>query len=166
MRETQEREFDEFVLARQQKLLRTAFLLCGDWHLAEDLTQNALAKVYLAWNRVQRVESVEAYVHRVLFRTYIDTYRRRRKQEILSAAVPETAGVEPASDVRMALLTALGKITPRYRAVLVLRFWEDWSVGDTADALGISTGTVKSHTHRGLEQLRSVLGDQVLDFVL
>jgi RNA polymerase sigma-70 factor (sigma-E family) len=166
MRGAHEREFDEFVLARQQKLLRTAFLLCGDWHLAEDLTQNALAKVYVAWARIQRVGSVDAYVHRILFRTYIDTYRRRRKQEILSAAVPDVAGVEPESEVRMALLTALGRITPRYRAVLILRFWEDWSVGDTADALGISTGTVKSHTHRGLEQLRSVLGEQVLDLVL
>ncbi|MEY9888108.1 RNA polymerase sigma-70 factor (sigma-E family) [Catenulispora sp. MAP12-49] len=165
MREAREREFDEFVLARQHRLLRTAYLLCGDWHLAEDLTQNALAKVYTAWNRIQRVEQIDGYVHRILFRTYVDTYRRRRKQEILSAAVPDVAGTGIASDVRLTLLSALAKVTPRYRAVLVLRFWEDRSVEETADALGISAGSVKSHTHRGLHQLRSVLGDQALDLI-
>jgi RNA polymerase sigma-70 factor (sigma-E family) len=165
MREAREREFDEFVLARQHRLLRTAYLLCGDWHLAEDLTQNALAKVYTAWNRIQRVEQIDGYVHRILFRTYVDTYRRRRKREILSAAVPDVAGTGIASDVRLTLLAALAEVTPRYRAVLVLRFWEDRSVEETADALGVSAGTVKSHTHRGLQQLRSVLGDQALDLI-
>jgi RNA polymerase sigma-70 factor (sigma-E family) len=169
MREAREREFDEFVLARQQRLLRTAYLLCGDWHLAEDLTQNALAKVYVSWARIKRVDNVDAYVHRMLFRTYIDTYRRRRKQEILSAAVPDVAAAEAGgragSEVRMALISALAKVTPRYRAVLVLRFWEDRSIPETADALGISEGSVKSHTHRGLHQLRSVLGDQALELV-
>jgi RNA polymerase sigma-70 factor (sigma-E family) len=165
MREAREREFDEFVLARQPRLLRTAYLLCGDWHLAEDLTQNALAKVYVGWNRIQRVGQIDAYVHRILFRTYVDTYRRRRKREILSAAVPDVAGTGTASDVRLTLLAALAEVTPRYRAVLVLRFWEDRSVTETSDALGITEGSVKSHTHRGLQQLRSVLGDQALDLI-
>jgi len=165
MRESQEREFDEFVLARQQKLLRTAYLLCGDWHLAEDLTQNALAKVYTSWARIQRVDQVDAYVHRMLFRTFVDTYRRRRQREILSAAVPDVAGMETASDARLTLLAALAKVSPRYRAVLILRFWEDRSVDETATALGISGGTVKSHTNRGLHQLRAVLGDQALDLI-
>ena len=168
MREAREREFDEFVLARQQRMLRTAYLLCGDWHLAEDLTQNALAKVYVGWARIQRVDNVDAYVHRMLFRTYVDTYRRRRKQEILSAAVPDVAdGMDIAKhgEVRMALLAALARVTPRYRAVLVLRFWEDRSITEAAEALGISEGSVKSHTHRGLQQLRSVLGDQALDLI-
>jgi len=171
MREAREREFDEFVLARQQRMLRTAYLLCGDWHLAEDLTQNALAKVYVGWARIQRVDNVDAYVHRMLFRTYVDTYRRRRKQEILSAAVPDVADNAGGADiayrgeVRMALLAALARVTPRYRAVLVLRFWEDRSIGEAAEALGISEGSVKSHTHRGLHQLRSVLGDQALDLI-
>jgi RNA polymerase sigma-70 factor (sigma-E family) len=165
MREAREQEFDEFVLARQQRLLRTAYLLCGDWHLAEDLTQNALAKVYVGWHRIQQVEQLDAYVHRMLFRTYVDAYRRRRKREILSSAVPDVAGTGIASDVRLTLLAALAEVTPRYRAVLVLRFWEDRSVGETADALGISVGSVKSHTHRGLQKLRSVLGDQALDLI-
>jgi RNA polymerase sigma-70 factor (sigma-E family) len=168
MRKASEREFDEFVLARQHRMLRTAYLLCGDWHLAEDLTQNALAKVYVGWARIQRVDNVDAYVHRMLFRTYVDIYRRRRKQEILSAAVPDVAdGTDVANhgDVRMALLAALARVTPRYRAVLVLRFWEDRSITEAAEALGISEGSVKSHTHRGLHQLRSVLGDQVLDLI-
>lgn len=168
MREAQEHDFNEFVLARQQRMLRTAYLLCGDWHLAEDLTQNALAKVYVTWARIQGVDSVDAYVHRILFRTYIDTYRRRRKQEILSAAVPDVADARGASghgDVRVVLLAALAKVTPRYRAVLVLRFWEDRSVTEAARALGISEGSVKSHSHRGLHQLRSVLGDQALDLI-
>jgi len=165
MREAQEREFDEFALARQQRLLRTAYLLCGDWHLAEDLTQNAMAKVYTSWARIQRVDQVDTYVHRILFRTFVDTYRRRRQREILSAAVPDVAGAGTASDVRLTLLAALAKVTPRYRAVLVLRFWEDRSVDETAAALGISKGTVKSHSSRGLQQLRSVLGDQALDLI-
>ena len=168
MREAREREFDEFVLARQQRMLRTAYLLCGDWHLAEDLTQNALAKVYVGWARIQRVDNVDAYVHRMLFRTYIDTYRRRRRQEILSAVVPDVAdaaNVANHGEVRMALLAALARVTPRYRAVLVLRFWEDRSISEAAEALGISEGSVKSHTHRGLHQLRSVLGDQALDLI-
>ena len=168
MREAQEHDFNEFVLARQQRMLRTAYLLCGDWHLAQDLTQNALAKVYVEWARIQRVDSVDAYVHRMLFRTYIDTYRRRRKQEILSAAVPDVADVDSEAgrgDVRLVLLAALAKVTPRYRAVLVLRFWEDRSITEAAAALGISEGSVKSHSHRGLHQLRSVLGDQVLDLI-
>lgn len=167
MREERERGFDEFVIARQRQMLRTAYLLCGDWHLAEDLTQNALAKVYVGWARIQRVDNVDAYVHRMLFRTYVDTYRRRRKREILSDAVPEVADLATAGDgdVRMALLAALAQVTPRYRAVLVLRFWEDRSIPEAAEALGISEGTVKSHTHRGLHQLRSVLGDQALDLI-
>ncbi|GAA2062476.1 SigE family RNA polymerase sigma factor [Catenulispora yoronensis] len=165
MRKAQEREFDEFVLARQQRLLRTAYLLCGDWHLAEDLTQNVLAKVYMAWGRIQRVDNVDPYVHRILFRTYIDTYRRRRKREILSAAVPEVADRADNGEVRMTLLAALAQVPPRYRAVLVLRFWEDRSIPETAEALGITAGSVKSHTHRGLHQLRTVLGDQVRELV-
>ena len=167
MRKAREREFDEFVLARQHRLLRSAYLLCGDWHLAEDLTQNALAKVYVVWGRIQRVDNVDGYVHRVLYRTFVDTYRRRRKQEILSAAVPDVAdvGYVDTGEVRMALLAALAKVSPRYRAVLVLRFWEDRSIPEAAEALGITEGAVKSHTHRGLNQLRSVLGDQALDLI-
>ena len=165
MREEREREFDEFVIARQRRMLRTAYLLCGDWHLAEDLTQNALAKVYVGWARIQRVDNVDAYVHRMLFRTYIDTYRRRRKREILSDAVPDVADLAGDGDLRRALLKALAQVSPRYRAVLVLRFWEDRSIPEAAEALGLSEGTVKSHTHRGLHQLRTVLGDQALDLI-
>jgi RNA polymerase sigma-70 factor (sigma-E family) len=172
MREAREHDFNEFVLARQHRMLRTAYLLCGDWHLAEDLTQNALAKVYVGWARIQRVDNVDAYVHRMLFRTYIDTYRRRRKQEILSAVIPDIADAgggagEGGGDgaVRLVLLAALAKVTPRYRAVLVLRFWEDRSITEAAGALGISEGSVKSHTHRGLHQLRTVLGDQALELI-
>ena len=121
--------------------MRTVYLMCGDWHLAEDQTQNAMAKVYTSWARIQRVDQVDTYVHRILFRTFVDTYRRRRQREILSAAVPDVAGAGTASDVRLTLLAALAKVTPRYRAVLVLRFWEDRSVDETAAALGISKGT-------------------------
>jgi RNA polymerase sigma-70 factor (sigma-E family) len=166
MREADEREFDEFVLARQARMRRTAYLLCGDWHLAEDLTQNTLAKVYTQWNRILRVDTVDAYVHRILFRTYIDTYRRRRRREILSSVVPDVADAPHAvSDVRLTLLAALGQMSHRYRAVLVLRYWEDRSITETAEALGVSEGTVKSHSSRGLNQLRAILGDQLADLV-
>ncbi|MFS8200388.1 SigE family RNA polymerase sigma factor [Streptomyces sp. CWNU-52B] len=154
--------FDEFARSRQAQLRRTAYLLCGDWHLAEDLTQTALAKLYSVWRRVRRHEAPDAYARKVLFRTFVDETRRRRWWERPGAYDFDT--VAPATDpaLRVTLLDALRKVPARSRAVLVLRFWEDQSVEATAAALGCSVGTVKSQTSRGLATLRRVLGDTAL----
>ncbi|MEU9184679.1 SigE family RNA polymerase sigma factor [Streptomyces sp. NPDC048484] len=154
--------FDEFARSRQAQLRRTAYLLCGDWHLAEDLTQTALAKLYAVWRRVRRHEAPDAYARKVLFRTFVDETRRRRWWERPGAYDFDI--VAPATDpaLRVTLLDALRKVPARSRAVLVLRFWEDQSVEATAAALGCSVGTVKSQTSRGLATLRRVLGDTAL----
>lgn len=154
--------FDEFARSRQAQLRRAAYLLCGDWHLAEDLTQTSLAKLYAVWRLVRRTDSPDAYVRKVLYRTFVDETRRRRWWE--RPGTYEYDAVAPAQDpeLRLTLLDALRQVPARSRAVLVLRFWEYQSVGETAAALGCSTGTVKSQTSRGLAALRRILGDTPL----
>lgn len=154
-------EFDEFARSRQARLRRAAYLLCGDWHLAEDLTQTALAKLYAVWRQV-RMDSPDSYARKVLFRTFVDETRRRRWWERPSAQQYDVAAPAHDPDLRLTLLAALRQVPARSRAVLVLRFWEDQSVEATAAALGCSTGTVKSQTSRGLATLRRILGDTPL----
>ncbi|MFD3378496.1 MULTISPECIES: SigE family RNA polymerase sigma factor [unclassified Streptomyces] len=154
-------DFDEFARSRQAQLRRTAYLLCGDWHLAEDLTQTALAKLYAAWRRV-RLDSPDGYARKVLFRTFVDETRRRRWWERPRAYEFDVAAPARDPELRLTLLAALRQVPARSRAVLVLRFWEDQSVEATAAALGCSVGTVKSQTSRGLTALRRILGDTPL----
>ena len=162
-----EASFREFVDARSRRLVRTAFLLTGDWYLAEDLVQETLAKLYIRWRRVTRRDDVDAYARKALVNTFIDTTRRPWRREQAVAAVPERPdGGDPAdgSDpaTRSQLLVALAQVPARQRAVLVLRFWEDLSVDQVAELLGCSSGNVKSQTSRGLDHLRRVLGPQTL----
>ncbi|MGH8890065.1 MAG: SigE family RNA polymerase sigma factor [Acidothermaceae bacterium] len=159
-----EADFRNFAESNMRGLRRTAFLLCGDWHHADDVVQTVLAKLYANWTKIQRRERVEAYVRTMIVRATFD--RRRRfswQREITSARPPET----PSDDNhhiedRIVLLAALAKMPPRQRAVLVLRFWDDLDVADTAAALGCSEGTVKSQTARGLTNLRALLTDPEL----
>ncbi|WP_427921123.1 SigE family RNA polymerase sigma factor [Streptomyces sp. cg40] len=163
-------DFDDFARSRQAHLRRSAHLLCGDWHLAEDLTQTALAKLYAVWRRVRQLESPDGYARRVLYRTFIDETRRRRWWERTGSGALQEDMVAPAPapasdpDLRLTLLDALRQLPPRGRAVLVLRFWEDQSVEATAAALGCSVGTVKSQTSRGLGTLRHILAESGKDF--
>ncbi|MFJ5308200.1 SigE family RNA polymerase sigma factor [Streptomyces sp. NPDC088350] len=157
-------DFDDFARSRQAHLRRTAHLLCGDWHLAEDLTQTALAKLYAVWRRVRQLESPDGYARRVLYRTFIDETRRRRWWERTGAHQEDVVAPPSDPDLRLTLLDALRQLPPRGRAVLVLRFWEDQSVEATAVALGCSVGTVKSQTSRGLGTLRHILADSGKDF--
>ena len=154
------REFEEFAHLRGRHLFRTALLLCGDWHLAEDLTQTALAKAYAAWGSVRRADSPEAYARGILVRSYLSHRRLRRSSERPALDdLPETAA--PADDdpaLRVTLLGALAELTPRDRAVLVLRYWEDRSVEETAGELGTSAGAVRSQCLRALQRLRAVVG--------
>ncbi|MDV9171017.1 SigE family RNA polymerase sigma factor [Streptomyces sp. W16] len=156
-------DFDDFARSRQAHLRRSAHLLCGDWHLAEDLTQTALAKLYAVWRRVRQLESPDGYARRVLYRTFIDETRRRRWWERAGALQEDVVAPASDPDLRLTLLDALRQLPPRGRAVLVLRFWEDQSVEATAAALGCSVGTVKSQTSRGLGTLRRILADSGKD---
>jgi RNA polymerase sigma-70 factor (sigma-E family) len=146
--------FDEFVATRSRALLRTAYLLTGDHGQAEDLLQTALAKCWFAWGRIDGPP--EPYVRRALVTTYATWWRRRWRGEWPTGELPDRG--DPAAttsvDDRDALWRALGALPRRQRAVVVLRYYEDLSEAETAAALGISTGTVKSQAAKALAALR------------
>jgi RNA polymerase sigma-70 factor (ECF subfamily) len=160
MKADAEAEFREFVAGRSPALLRSAYLLVGgDWALAEDLLQAALIKTYLAWGRINDPGARESYVRATLATTATSWWRRRWHGERATSVLPETMSRDRADlvDDRDALWTLVRALPPRQRAVLVLRFYEDFSEADTARTLGLSVGTVKSHTSRALTSLRAVL---------
>ena len=151
-------DFAAYMAARQPSLLRTAYLLTGDRHTAEDLVQTALAKLYLAWDRVQRRELVDGYVRRILVNEHNSLWRRAfKRREVVSDAVPEThAPADRHDDGESAALWAFVQTLPRkQRAVIVLRYYEDLSEAEIAETLGISVGTVKSQASRALAAMRS-----------
>lgn len=156
-------DYLEFAAARSGPLFRTACLPAGDWHLAEDLVQETLAKMYRSWRRINRVESPVAYANTVLVRTFISQRRRRSSSERPSDRLPDTAGPAPDAELRMALLDGLVRMTAKDRAVLVLRYWEDRSVEETAQILRLTPGAVRVRSLRALERLRALLGDQLAD---
>src|SRR3954464_939425 len=145
-------EFEEFVAARRSALLRTAYLLTGNHEDAEDLVQSALIKVVPKWTRIK--DSPEPYVRRVLARESVSLWRRRRWREVTTDSVPETTQHDSVD--RIALLEDLRRLSPRQRAVLVLRYFDDLTEADTAATLGISVGTVKSHVRDALARLRNL----------
>lgn len=158
MRSDHEQAFRDLYSRRAPALRRTAFLLCGDWQQAEDLVQTAFIKSFAAWHRIRDAGAAEAYVRKVLTREFVSDGRRHWARQ--RAAVPqtlETAEPDRPHEDRLVLLDALRRIPLRQRACLVLRFWEDYSVEDTARMLGCQKGTVKSQTARGLQALRRVL---------
>ncbi|MER6978197.1 SigE family RNA polymerase sigma factor [Streptomyces carpinensis] len=158
MQARQEAEFQEFVRARWSHLVRTAYLLTGDVHYAEDLTQTALAKAYRSWRRVSRSDRPEAYVRRILVSCNSDRFRKRRVTEALTASLPEVAGHDEAvsrAAERGPLLAALAGLPPKQRAVVVMRYWEDLSEAEVAEVLGCSPGTVKSQASKALAKLRT-----------
>lgn len=149
-----ERDFDRFVTARGARLYRAAWFLTGDRHRAEDLVQTALAKCFARYERLGDDESFEAYVRTALYRTYVSWWRRRWNGEVPTADVPESRhDVEPTTS-RLDLARALGTLPRMQRAVLVLRYYEDRPVAETAHLLGISEGSVKTHASRGCAALR------------
>jgi RNA polymerase sigma-70 factor (sigma-E family) len=151
-------DYEEYVASRMARLRRTAYLVCGDWHHAEDVLATVLAKLYVRWDRIRRSDSVDAYVRRMLVRAVVDEGRRPWRRE-RPAAYPVLDAVVPAAtpEDRLVLVAALAQMPARRRAVLVLRFYEQLSVAETAEALGISDGTVKSQCARGLAALRDAL---------
>jgi RNA polymerase sigma-70 factor (sigma-E family) len=159
---TRDDDFTAFVVARGSALRRTAYLMTADWHEAEDLTQTALAKLYVAWPRV-RSDGAEAYARRIVARTFIDARRRHWRRERPTDELPDLPGPVDRVDERLDLTQALAQLSASHRAVLILRFWEDMSLEQVADALSMSTGTVKSQTSRALDRVRNLMGaDTVL----
>ncbi len=154
-----EGEYTAFVQARAGLLRSTAYVLCGDWHRAEDLVQVTLTKLYVVWPRLVRRGELDGYVRRMLMRAFLSENRRKwRQREEVVAGVPDPPAAPEADHVqRLAVRAALAEVPPKQRAVLVLRFWNDLSVQETAAAMGCSAGTVKSQTARGLVALQQAL---------
>jgi RNA polymerase sigma-70 factor (sigma-E family) len=135
------------------------YLLTGDQHLAEDLVQTALARTHRAWSRLRETGNAEAYARKVMYHLQVSWWRRPRVPEWMPGEVPErTDGVDPGDRVvlRATLRQAMSRLTPKQRAVLVLRFFEDRTEAEAAEVLGVSVGTVKSQTSRALERMRAV----------
>ncbi|MEU0298990.1 SigE family RNA polymerase sigma factor [Streptomyces sp. NPDC006175] len=163
MRQSREGAFREFAEARTGHLFRSACLLTGgDTHLAEDLVQETLGRMYAVWGRTSRVGNPAAYAQTVLVRCYLGHRRRRSAGERPIGDLPERAG-EAADDasLRMTLLDALRSLPPKDRAVIVLRYWEDRSVTETADALHVSSAAVRTRSTRALARLREHLGGSI-----
>ncbi|WP_250002145.1 SigE family RNA polymerase sigma factor [Actinoplanes sp. M2I2] len=162
VRSEQEDDFRDFVAGRRLGLLRTAALLAaGDTHLAEDLVQATLIKVYANWATFQKVGNPESYLRRALVNALIDERRRvwrRREQPV--AELPDQAATTASSPGGEAVRRALRELPPRMRAAVVFRYFHGLDVAETAHALECSEGTVKSQTARGLERLRAVLDQQ------
>lgn len=159
------RDFEAFVAACGPRLLRMAWLLTADPHLAEDLLQTALAKVWPKWPRIAD-EHPEAYVRKTLVTTHASWWQRRWKSEVPHGELPDRASSgDPfaAVDLEQSLADAVRHLPRRQRAVLVLRYLEDLSVEETAGILGCRPGTVKSQSVKALRTLRTVLGDRPLD---
>ena len=162
MRQADEESFRRFAVTHAVKLRRSAYLLCGDWHFAEDLMQTTLIKIYRSWSRVQKDESLLNYGRTVLLRSWLDEKRRPwRRSEQTEAAVPELRDDARGPDdsperlwARDLVHQGLLRLPPRQRAVLVLRYFEQLSVAETAAVMRCSEGTVKSQTARGLDALR------------
>jgi len=152
-----EAEFEEFARARIPHLYRAAWLLCGDRHLAEDLVQDTLAKVYDRMRRrIGRIENPAAYAQTALVRTFVSSRRRRSTTEQPYADLPDPAGSDTTAeaDDRLALAEALGDLSAVDRAVVVLRYLEDLSVDEVAGRLGLSAGAVRNRSMRALARMR------------
>jgi RNA polymerase sigma-70 factor (sigma-E family) len=164
MKTARDEEFRTYVLDRRIELVRTATLLtAGDRHLAEDLVQSTLTQLYLAWPAFKRASNPKAYARRALVNALVDEKRRPwRRREHSTPDLPERPSLDPGNSPQIDQLNqALSELPPRMRAALVMRYFHDLSVADTADALGCTEGTVKSQTARALDRMRQFLGPAV-----
>ncbi|MBG6137292.1 SigE family RNA polymerase sigma factor [Longispora fulva] len=154
--------FTAYFTARRDVVRRTAYVLCGDWHRADDLAQAAFVRLAAGWHTVRDRQALDAFVRTCLVRAYIaDTGRAWRRRELTAAAPPEPPPVDDGGDAvatRVAVVEALRSVPRRQRAVLVCRYYEGLDVAETAEVLRVSQGTVKSQTAKGLAALRVALG--------
>ncbi|QSR26674.1 E family RNA polymerase sigma-70 factor [Nocardioides aromaticivorans] len=154
---TQAAEFTAFVRETGTQLHHAAMLLTGDHHLAEDLTQATYAKVFVSWRRVQAADSPLAYARTTLLNTFLSHRRLRRSGERPGDLTPPDEGHEPDPGTRLDLLEALRTLAPLDRAIVVLRYWEDRSVAETAADLGLTETTVRTRARRALQRLRPLV---------
>ncbi|SDC99796.1 SigE family RNA polymerase sigma factor [Glycomyces harbinensis] len=164
VKEQREAAFESFDQAYRAGLRRYAYYLCGDWYEADDIVQKALTKLFSAWDRVDP-EGAPAYARRIVTNVYLSHrrlawVRRERTTEELPVRALERPQEEV--DLRLAVADALARLTARERVTLVLRYWEQLSVDETAAAMGCSAGTVKSQSSRGLGKLRQLMAGTVV----
>lgn len=160
-------DYAQFAVARAGHLYRSACLLtAGDTHLAEDLVQETLGRLYVRWARVSRAENPAGYAQTVLTRTFLAHQRRGSSTERATDVLPEHAAEGGPGDVplRLTLLQALARLPAKDRAVVVLRYWEDRSVEETADALNSSSAAVRTRCTRALGRLRALLGEDLGEY--
>ena len=153
-----DREFADYIAARLEALRRLAFLLCQDWHGADDLAQAAAIKAYMHWARAARADNTDAYVNAILVREFLHERRSGWARRVSLTEPPELAASQADHDGSLDLQSAVAALPPRQRAVLVLRFYCDLNIYQTAEALGCTPGTVKSQTAKALGSLRRVIG--------
>lgn len=160
MRRRDELAFRSFVVEHQSVLRRRAFLLCGNWADGDELAQEALARVYVAWPRITPGAEM-AYTRRTMLNLHLNAQRKRRR-EVLTDATPEPAVPGPDHELALTLVELLRGLPDRQRSVLVLRFWEDLTVPQIAETTGMPEGTIKSHISRGLAAMRARLAEPPL----
>ena len=158
---TDDEEFAEFANAHAERLRTTAFMLCHDWHLAQDLTQTTLTKLFLSWRRAIQADNLLAYAQKILLRSYLDHRRRRSSTESTPGVLHEPAYREN-PELRLTMLDALAGLPARDRAIVILRYFEDYSVEQVAEVLDVPAGVVKTQTRRSLAKLREVLAEDQL----
>ncbi|MYV97614.1 SigE family RNA polymerase sigma factor [Streptomyces sp. SID3343] len=156
---TGQRDFEEYARARQHRLYRTAYLLCGDADRAQDLTQTTLAKLFQHWKRASRADNLDAYAKTVLSRTFLAEQRGRRRERGAFEVDDTPTFVDHHSDLRLTLLAALATLPPKPRVMVILRYWEDLSVEHVAALMRCSPGNVKSQCARSMAKLRAELGE-------
>jgi RNA polymerase sigma-70 factor (sigma-E family) len=156
-----EDDFTAFAEANVTRLRQIAYLMCRDWHLAQDLTQTALTKMYVHWNKITRDPDTDPfrYARKVLLNALLDHRRLRSSTEVTVDQLPDrpVGGADPTA-ARLTLLDALARLPRRDRAIVLLRYWEDHSVAETAEILGVSVSVVKSQSSRAVATLRTHLG--------
>ena len=154
-----DQEFADYIAARLQALRRLAFLLCQDWHRADDLAQATAIKTYTHWARAERAGNTDAYVNAILVREFLHERRTGWARRVRLTEPPEIMAFPADQDSSLDLRSAVAALPPRQRAVLVLRFYCDLNIYQAAEVLGCSPGTIKSQTAKGLDTLRRAMGD-------
>ncbi|MFC0534164.1 SigE family RNA polymerase sigma factor [Phytohabitans kaempferiae] len=161
-RAERDEEFTAFVGSSAPRLRRVAYLMCGDWHLAQDLTQTTFARMYASWPRIWRTANIEAYSRRVLVNALFDQRKRHSSTELVLAELPESLapGAGASAELHVTLMAALATLPVRDQAIVVLRYWEDQSVEAVAEILEVSPSVVKTQSARALTRLRALLGEE------
>ncbi len=169
MRKVRADEYAEFAAARAGYLYRSACLLtAGDTYLAEDLVQETLGRLYVSWGRVSRASNPAGYAQTVLTRTFLTHQRRRSSTERATAVLPDVPVPVGGADVtmRLTLVEALTQLPAKDRAVVVLRYWEDRSIEETAGAMNVSSAAVRTRCVRALARLRTLLGEELGEYAV